>query len=188
MRCENRKTWTPLPHLLGQPSRIVETQKPSDNPGQACKIRAINAAKQLTNKQAKITLHWVPSHTELEGNERADILAKAATLIPPSYNTTSFAMLGLKVQQIKNIEWNQKLDKDNTQQRLTTNTHLYRRLFKWELKSKLRIPRGTPRQRACAFYPPKLGYGYFKAYLHKLHYVNNDKCKRGVKETPDHFS
>ncbi|KAH8749813.1 hypothetical protein BGZ57DRAFT_1010455 [Hyaloscypha finlandica] len=30
-------------------------KKPSDNPGQACQIRAINAAKQLTNKQAKIT-------------------------------------------------------------------------------------------------------------------------------------
>lgn len=162
-------------------------KKPSDNPGQACQIRAINAAKQLTNKQAEITLHWVPGHTDLEGNERADALAKAATFIPPSYSTTSFAMLGLRVKQIKTVEWNQKLSKNSLQQRPTTSTHSYRKLFRWELKSKLRVPQGTPRQTASALYQLKLGHGYFKAYLHKLHHIDNDRCKCGVKETPDHL-
>jgi hypothetical protein len=86
-------------------------------------------------------------------------------------------MLGLKIKQIKTAEWNQKLSKDSLQQRPTTNTHSYRKLFRWELKSKLRAPQGTPRQTASALYQLKLGHGYFKAYLHKLHHAENDRCK-----------
>jgi hypothetical protein len=96
-------------------------------------------------------------------------------------------MLGLKVKQIKTAEWNQKLSKDSLQLRPTTNIHSYRKLFRWELKSKLRAPQGTPRQTASALYQLKLGHGYFKAYLHKLHHVDNDRCRCGAKETPDHL-
>ena len=51
---------------------LFRLKTPSDNPGQACQIRAIAAAKLVVAKGATITLNWVPGHTDIEGNERAD--------------------------------------------------------------------------------------------------------------------
>src|SRR5882757_8148151 len=85
---------------------------PSDNPGQECQIRAIKAAKSIRSKGADITLHWVPGHTKIDGNEIADQLAKSATLISPSFNQTSFAMVGVKIKQQNNLEWKQILEKN----------------------------------------------------------------------------
>ena len=47
----------------------------------------------------------MPRHTDVEGNERADRLAKLATSEYPSSDTTSLAMLGLRIKQVQLEEW-----------------------------------------------------------------------------------
>ena len=79
---------------------------PSDDPGQACQIRAIEAAQAIVDKGASISLNWVPGHTNIAGNELADSLAKKATTLEPDsrLDSTSFALLGLKARQISRTE------------------------------------------------------------------------------------
>ncbi len=49
---------------------------------------------------ASVTLNWVPGHTDIEGNEIADSLAKEATKLDPAEDETSFAILGLKIKAL----------------------------------------------------------------------------------------
>jgi hypothetical protein len=159
----------------------------SDHPGQDCQIRAIEAAKKTADRGASTTLHWVPGHTDIPGNEKADQLAKAATTIPPSSQHTSFAMLGVKIRQIKNKEWHEKLARYTRNTNPSDNQHSYRKEFPWKISSKPFVPQGTKREIASAFYQLKLGHGYFKSYLHKLGHVNNNRCRCGRQETPTHL-
>ncbi|CAG8978349.1 hypothetical protein HYALB_00012484 [Hymenoscyphus albidus] len=160
----------------------------SDHPGQDCQIRAIKAARKVASKGANTTIHWVPGHTDIPGNEKADKLAKAATTIQPSTQLTSFAMLGVKIRQIQNKEWHQKLTTHPAHHtEPSTNQHSYRREFPWKILSKPRVPQGTKREIASAFYQLKLGHGYFKSYLHNLGHTNNNRCRCGRQETPTHL-
>jgi ribonuclease HI len=70
---------------------LYRLKAPSDNPGQSCQIRAIQAAELAKRKGASISINWVPGHTEVYGNELADSLVKQATTLAPSTDITSFA-------------------------------------------------------------------------------------------------
>ena len=54
---------------------LYRLKTPSDNPGQACQIRASQAAELAKSKGAAISINWVPGHTDVYGNELADSLA-----------------------------------------------------------------------------------------------------------------
>ena len=57
---------------------LSRVQHDRTGPGQALAIRAINTAKSLVDRGNTITLRWTPSHEGIEGNERADEMAKRA--------------------------------------------------------------------------------------------------------------
>jgi hypothetical protein len=96
-------------------------------------------------------------------------------------------MLGVKIRQIQNKEWRQKLAIPPRSTEPSTNQHSYRREFPWKILSKPCVPQGTKREIASAFYQLKLGHGYFKSYLHKLGHTNNNRCRCGRQETPTHL-
>ena len=73
----------------------------SDNPGQASQIRVVEASNRIVSQGATITINWVPGHEDVLGNETADVLAKEATKKTPESSDTSFALLGLKIQELK---------------------------------------------------------------------------------------
>ena len=83
---------------------------PSDNPGQACQIRASQAAELAKSKGATILINWVPGYIDIYGNKLADSLAKAATRLIPSTEETSFAVLGCRARKASSREWEAVLD------------------------------------------------------------------------------
>ena len=164
---------------------LYRLQTTSDNPGQACQIRAIKAANQIAEKGATVSIHWVPGHTDIPGNELADSLAKEASKEAPQLQETSFAFLGLKIKQTSSSNWLALLRKSLQGPRLNHST--YSRNFPWRLSSKIQLPKGTKRELASAFYQLKIGHGYLKSYLHRFNHSANDKCKCGRRETPEHL-
>lgn len=49
--------------------------------GLAARALVYQKAKELTSSGHSITLRWVPGHSKVEGNEKADLAAKRAAVI-----------------------------------------------------------------------------------------------------------
>ena len=47
-------------------------------PGQRFAIAAIEVCDRILTRNNQVTIHWVPSHSKVKGNEKADAYAKAA--------------------------------------------------------------------------------------------------------------
>lgn len=62
----------------------------------------------------------------------------------------------------------------------------YSKLFPWKIGSKIKLPSGTTRNTASAFFQLKLGHGYIKSYLHRFKLTNN-KCICSNIEAPQHL-
>lgn len=158
---------------------LYRLNRPSDNSGQDCQIRAIDLTKSIIAKGASVELHWSPGHFNIAGNELADKLAKLATLKESNSNDTSFAVLGLKINNLKRTEWNQHFN--------SAKPTTYSKRYNWRIRSKLLVPVDTKRELASAFYQLKFGHGYIKTYLYKLNHTENDKCSCGKVETVEHL-
>jgi ribonuclease HI len=158
---------------------LYRLKTPSDNPGQRCQIRAILASNLILEKGASIALQWVPGHTDVEGNEKADELAKQASKRASDSQETSWAMYGLRVKELKSIEWAKAIELADRKKGLRKRSY--------KLASKLKVPQGTKRLIASTYYQLRLGHGYLKAYLKRIGKTNNDKCSCGAKETTDHI-
>lgn len=129
-----------------------------------------------------MSLHWVPGHTNITGNELADSLVKGATNGDPESQETSLALLGLKIKHISSSEWQTTLRERNQDSRPKPSS--YSKNYPWRLHSKIQLPRGTKRELVSAFFQLKIGHGYLKSYLHRFNHSTDDKCQR---ETPEHL-
>ena len=165
---------------------IHRIKTPSDNPGQCWQLRCIEAANVVERAGASISLHWVPGHTDVPGNERADELAKEAAKMSPSSNTTSLALTGIRIKSLANKEWREHLN-EYTPMAIQKNPRTYAAKFPWRIGKKLCIPQGTKRETASAFYQLKTGHGYNKSYLHRIGKSETDSCSCGARQTPEHL-
>jgi ribonuclease HI len=158
---------------------LLRLKNATDKPGQACLIRAIKATSSLIQKGAKISLFWVPGHTEIEGNELADLLAKEALELEPDSDEVSFAVLGQRIRENKALEWASLIRQDKSKYSKDFNPT--------KGLTRIRIPNTTKRELASAFYQLKLGHGYIKSYLYRFNISTNDRCRCGKRETPEHL-
>jgi ribonuclease HI len=159
---------------------LLRLQTLSDAPGQAYQLRILKAAKSIVRKGASLDLNWVPGHQDILGNDKADYLAKKASLKdPPNLQKTSYAYLGQRAKLETTTQWKVALNANK-------QPSAYSKLFEWRLGKPL-IPRGTKRELASSFFQLKLGHGYLRAYLAKLGHVDNDRCSCGGRETPEHL-
>jgi hypothetical protein len=138
------------------------------------------------SKNATVSLHWVPGHEDIEGNERADQLAKAAAIMHPTSNLTSLALTGIKIKDITHQEWIKVLQqyKDTA---VKKNPNTYASKFRWRIRKRLSIPVGTKRKLASTFYQLKMGHGYMKAYLARIGKSDSSRCSCGAIQTADHL-
>jgi ribonuclease HI len=72
-------------------------------PGQATAIDISYKAQKLMNKSIEVILQWVPSHIDIEGNEKADKAAKevAGKLIWPETETERYNLFSYIIRKIK---------------------------------------------------------------------------------------
>ena len=57
---------------------LSRTQHDRTGPGQALAIKAITTSRAIISRGCTIHLRWTPSHTDIQGNERADQAAREA--------------------------------------------------------------------------------------------------------------
>jgi ribonuclease HI len=68
-------------------SAILRASRLHRGPGQETALDILHNTNALLQRSAPVTLYWVPGHTDIEGNEEADRLAKLATSRPPLTST-----------------------------------------------------------------------------------------------------
>jgi ribonuclease HI len=74
-------------------SAILHTTRLDRGPGQETALDILHTTNTLLQCSAPVTLHWVPGHTDIEGNEEADCLAKLAASCPPPHQHTHYPLL-----------------------------------------------------------------------------------------------
>ena len=64
--------------LFVDPTSAISRIRSDIGPGQPFAIASIEVATWILARDNEVTVRWVPAHHEVPGNERADVLAKAA--------------------------------------------------------------------------------------------------------------
>jgi ribonuclease HI len=78
-----------LPHrsiqlFTDNQSAIIYSSHLSSGPGQELAHTINDITLKLNTLNAQVTIHWVPGHTDISGNDESDRLAKMATTLPPT--------------------------------------------------------------------------------------------------------
>ena len=160
----------------------ISTLKPA--PGQAAAITVAKVSKLLQEHNITLTIQWVPGHTDVEGNEKADQLAKAATQESTSQHSTSTLSYLKRICREKMIE---EWEKDWRSKKLERG-----RRYGGPFKRKPDVIFETNnRQLVSAVTQLRTGHGYFKPYLYKRNTPGittpNCPCDRGTFQTPQHL-
>ena len=73
--------------------KVIMEEKPG--PSQHISQQFMEAAMAFLNENRRVNIEisWVPGHMGIEGNDRADELAKEATELKPATETTTIAKL-----------------------------------------------------------------------------------------------
>lgn len=146
----------------------------------------MKAAKRIQHKGATIHLLWAPGHTDVQGNERADYLAKEAAKEEPSTTTVSLAFIGTQIRAIQQREQRREYQtyKDKA---ILANNQTYAATYLLKLSKTIQTPRETKREITSAFYSLKLGHGYFNSYLTRFQKRDSSLCSCGSPQTPKHL-
>jgi ribonuclease HI len=128
--------------------------------GQTASLEVQQACKTISEYDCRISLQWVPGHTEVEGNEEADRLAKAATEIPqPSLYMTTVTYLRRIARACSQIEWAKEWRNLSNTGRSYAQT--------WKRKPDA-IFESNNRKTISLITQLRTAHGYFRAYLAPL--------------------
>ena len=129
------------------------------------KVRALDS---------KITLLWVPSHCNIEGNERADKLADQGTKEPQEEVPLSKMIMKARIRRKKWI----------------TTHHRVRKIYKEGRKPKIELERKWPRKVRSAYNRLRTGHAkqlaYYRYLIEKEDSPECQQCGNG-EETTEHL-
>jgi ribonuclease HI len=151
--------------------------------GQTASLEVQQACKTISEYDCRISLQWVPGHTEVEGNEEADRLAKAATEIPqPSLYMTTVTYLRRIARACSQIEWAKEW------RSLNNTGRSYARAWKRKPDA---IFEGNNRKTISLITQLRTAHGYFRAYLAPLpnNQIETESCfcDEEALQTPHHL-
>ena len=90
-----------------------------------------------------------------------------------------------QIKEATEKAWEQHFEKARTKNTPHHSQSYYAR-FPFKAIEGADLVRGK-RSLTSAFYSLKLGHGYFRSYLYRLHKVDHFRCRCGNKETPEHL-
>lgn len=128
------------------------------------KIREIRKSiKNLKDANKIITFQWVPSHIGIEGNEKADYLAKKGTKIyAPAKNSIPFLSIKLLIKsrfKAERLEYLQKISKGKKWESLLQNTYLQ-----------------SSRKETVAAFRLITGHDCLAQHLHRMNIMRSPNC------------
>jgi ribonuclease HI len=92
--------------FIDNQSAIIHDSKSDGGPSQETALDILHTIRDLLNYTISVTLHWVPGHTDIAGNEEADHLTKMATSLPPLINIPiSLSWLRRQVNEQHTADW-----------------------------------------------------------------------------------
>ena len=106
MPCTNRRR-TRIILFADNTASVTAITKEAPESSQQTSQRFMETAITFLNGngQATIEVSWVPGHMGIEGNDRADELAKEATNLEPAIETTTIARLHRQLRERLKTEW-----------------------------------------------------------------------------------
>lgn len=136
---------------------------------------------KLLRPSTEICFHWCPGHKELDGNEHADAIAKAAAEEPCLDPTISLTQLKAELKQKVKQQWVDAIPN-------LTFSDNYKRT-KTSLTPSMGLKHPTSkRSTLSAFFQLKIGHGFFNSYLHRFGKRDDPFCSCSrTPQTPSHL-
>ncbi|CAD0055227.1 unnamed protein product [Aureobasidium pullulans] len=158
--------------------RSIQSAKINDSIGLVMKIREKIA-------RATFSLHWVPGHEGIRGNERANELAQKATEVTSSMpDPTDKVPISAIYARAKAMEF-----KPESQEfyGATTGKHLQKIDKALPGKHTIRLYNALNRTAAAILVQLRTNISRLNTYLSKINAADTDKCECGMTETVSHF-
>ena len=152
-------------------------------PGQEIAIEIANISNQLKTLHCDLLIQWVPGHTSIPGNEKADELAKHATeQQPPREYQTSLSYLKRVVRGKMIEEWKDWWHKHPNKGSEYSSPFLSKPNVLFKTGNRMLVATAVQL---------RTSHGYFKSYLHKISENNTVtpycSCPRGFLQNPRHL-
>ena len=109
-------------------------------------------------------MQWIPSHVNIRGNERADLLAKEATRLPQRNTATPLSSIRVQIDTILRLHARDRLLESSESKKWAT------------LLTDGPINRTLPRQTGVALFRLTTGHDYLAAHLNRIHVLPSPEC------------
>ena len=185
--------WMAIKGLSHEKNRLVKIRVFSDSQSalrsiQSVKINdSLGLVMRIREKIAKATfsLHWVPGHEGVRGNERANELAQKATdVASPMPNPASNVPISAIYARAKAMNFKPKLQEFYG---ATTGKHLQKIDKALPGKHTNKLYNALNRTAAATLVQLRTNISRLNTYLYKINVADTDRCECGMKETVQHF-
>ncbi|KAG9801086.1 hypothetical protein KCU95_g30, partial [Aureobasidium melanogenum] len=181
--------WIAIKGLAHENNRLVKIRVFSDSQSalrsiQSAKINdSIGLVMKIREKIAKATfsLHWVPGHEGIKGNERANELAQKATEANSSMpNPANNVPISAIYARAKVMDFKPKLQEFYG---ATTGKHLQKIDKALPGKHTAKLYNALNRTAAAAIVQLRTNISRLNTYLSKINVADTDRCECGMTET-----
>ncbi|XP_069671597.1 uncharacterized protein [Periplaneta americana] len=146
--------------ILSDSKAAIQSISPTISPKME-KVKEIHCmVKQIQMLNKKVVFQWIPAHCGLNGNKKADMLAKKGTYINLKTNF-KFSYESIK-RVIKRISYSEQAKHQNSK-------------WKESFKDPKLIP-DLPRKSAMAMFRLITGHDCLSKHLHRIGVLNSPKC------------